>query len=146
VYKKILVPLDGSHLAECVLPHARSIAKGDSEAEITLLYVVEALDVPMSSSEFKRKIEAEAVAAAKEYLAEKAQPLSAMSHVNTQVIVGKPADTIASYAKKMEADLIVMATHGRSGIQRLLLGSVADKLIRTSGTEILLVRAPGCET
>ena len=66
--------------------------------------------------------------------------------VNTQmeVLSGNPADSIADYATKNEIDLIIIATHGRSGISRWVWGSVADRILRSSCVPVLMVRAPGC--
>ncbi len=59
--------------------------------------------------------------------------------------MGGVAEGIADYATKNDADLIIMATHGRSGISRWVLGSVADRVLRSSCVPVLMVRAPGCE-
>jgi len=58
--------------------------------------------------------------------------------------LGKPAEEIADYASKNKVDLIVMASHGRSGVNRWAYGSVADKVLRSTCVPVLLVKAPGC--
>jgi nucleotide-binding universal stress UspA family protein len=65
-------------------------------------------------------------------------------NARTEVLLGKPADAIISYADQHCVDLIVMASHGRSGISRWASGSVADRIFRGSCIPVLLVRAPGC--
>ncbi len=143
MYNKILVPLDGSKLAECVLDHAKVIVGEPNE--ITLLYVIEPLEVPLSSEKYKRNIEADAGKAAKDYLKRTAAKLKRGGGApKTEVVFGKPAKTIVSYAADSGANLIVMATHGRSGVQRWFLGSVADAVLHSASVPVLLVRAPGC--
>ena len=66
--------------------------------------------------------------------------------VDMEVLLGDPAEEIASYAKHNGCDIIVMSSHGRSGPSRWAHGSVADKVFRASCVPILMVRAPGCTT
>ena len=61
----------------------------------------------------------------------------------TEVLVGRTADTLVTYSEANDIDLILMATHGRSGISRWVRGSVADRILRASRVPVLLVRAPG---
>jgi nucleotide-binding universal stress UspA family protein len=65
-------------------------------------------------------------------------------NVSTEVLLWKPAEAIVGYAKQYGCDLIVMASHGRSGPSRWAHGSVADKVLRSSCIPVLMVRAPGC--
>jgi len=60
------------------------------------------------------------------------------------VLSGRAAETLAEYATRNEVDLIVIATHGRSGVSRWVMGSVADRLLRSVNAPVLMVRAPGC--
>jgi nucleotide-binding universal stress UspA family protein len=64
--------------------------------------------------------------------------------LQTEVMMGKPADSLAEYAEKNGVDLIVIATHGRSGVSRWVFGSVADRVMRSACVPVLMVRAPGC--
>jgi nucleotide-binding universal stress UspA family protein len=64
--------------------------------------------------------------------------------VQTAVVVGKPADRLADYARENNVDLIVMSTHGRSGISRWVWGSTADRVLRSSCVPVMMIRAPGC--
>ena len=154
MYKKILVPLDGSELAECVLPHVDSIAKGCNAENVTFIRVVEPVHIPptigdegytFSAEEWKR-MEAESRAAAEHYLTGltgrvKYDGINVTSEVLTG---GQAADIIAEYATKNGVDLIAIATHGRSGISRWVWGSVADRVLRSSSVPVLMVRTPGC--
>jgi len=64
--------------------------------------------------------------------------------MKAEIIKGRPAETLAEYAEKNQIDLIVIATHGRSGVSRWVWGSVADRLLRAACVPVLMVRAPGC--
>ncbi len=82
---------------------------------------------------------------AQRYLGKIAKTLEAKGiKVLTEVLLGNPAEEIALYAANEGVDLIIMASHGRSGISRWAHGSVADKVLRASCVPILMVRAPGC--
>ncbi len=151
MYKKILVPLDGSELAECVLPHVESIAKGCGVQNVVFLQVVEPFHMPSgeASSIFSdkdiKRINSENRAAAESYLS---QLVSRTKYdgvtVKSEVITGKAAEKIAEYATKNSIDLIAIATHGRSGVSRWVWGSVADRILRSACVPVLMVRAPGC--
>lgn len=142
MYNKILVPLDGSELAECVLPHVEAIATGNKVA-VTFLYVIQPLDVPLTKSDFKSRIESEAKAAAHDYLKGLIAKLKYKEAAQGKVILGKVADNIVDYATKNKMDIIIMATHGRSGVSRWVSGSVAEKVLHASKVPIWLIRA--CE-
>ncbi len=153
MYKSILVPLDGSELAECVLPHVESIAKGCTAEAVTFVRVVEPVQIPYAgdegytiSAKDLERIEAESKAAAKNYLSQLMGKVK-YDAINVQAKVlegGRAADMIADYATKNGVDLIIIATHGRSGISRWVWGSVADKILRSACVPVLMVRAPGC--
>jgi nucleotide-binding universal stress UspA family protein len=150
MYKKILVPLDGSELAERVLPHVESIAKGCGVKEVTFLHVAEPFHQVCDfegclSQETINSIEADNRAASGSYLSQltKRTRYDGVS-VTPKVITGKPAESIAYYATKNSIDLIIIATHGRSGISRWAWGSVADRVLHSACVPVLMVRAPGC--
>lgn len=150
MYQKILVPMDGSELAECVLPHLQAIAKGCNVPNVTLARVVEPFrtiatgEYTFSEEDIKR-IDSESKAAAKKYLDQIAGQLKKDGiSAKTEVLTGRAGDTLAEYAARIDADLIVIATHGRSGVSKWVWGSVADKLLRSACVPILMVRAPGC--
>ena len=146
-YKKILVTLDGSALAETALPHAQALAQ-QSGAELILLRVVphitdELVAVDTLPLEFthlevqQQKLIDEAPLA----LQGVTQALAAQNlNVQPVVVVGHTADKIVDYAIAHSVDLIVMSTHGRTGIQRWLLGSVAGKVSTVAPCPVLLVR------
>jgi nucleotide-binding universal stress UspA family protein len=136
--KTILVPLDGSALAERSLAHAAELS-ADSGARVVLLRAVEA-----SSMLGTDRIEAEVklVRDAEDYLAAmstRATSLGARA-VTTSVWYGAAPWAIAEAARVQHADLIVMTSHGRSGLGRLVLGSVAEAVLRSTRTPILLLR------
>ncbi len=150
MYKKILVPLDGSPLAECVLPHVETIAKGCGVVSVTLLRVVEPFNVPSGEGGAIRPEDLERISqqnkeTAQDYLNRVIRKNKYPgASIESKVITGLAADTITDYATKNEVDLVVMATHGRSGISRWVMGSVADRVVRSTCVPVLLVRAPGC--
>ena len=143
MYKKILVPLDGSELAKKALIQAEKLAKA-FDSEIILLQVVPFMPIygapelvtPLIVDE-KHKESAE------RYLTNLADELRARGHkVSATVKTGQQvAPEIIDFAKANGADLIVMNTHGRSGISRWFVGSVTLKVLTRAETPILLVRS-----
>lgn len=142
---KLLVPLDGSELAECVLPAVENLVAGDKKTHVTFIYVVMPLDVPMAEGSYKKKIESDAKAAASSYLKRLTAKAPFKGHCSSEVLVGKAADKIISYASANKMDIILMATHGRSGIGQWIYGSVAEKVIHGAKIPIWLVKAAGCK-
>ena len=149
MYKRILVPLDGSELAECVFPHVEAIAKGCGVDSVVLLRV---LDTFVSSAveaylneEQRREADERAKITMKEYLNEVVGRINLDGvEIQKRLITGRPAESIAEYATENDVDLIAIATHGRSGISRWAWGSVADRILRSTCVPVLMVRAPGC--
>ena len=146
MYQEILVSLDGSELAEAALPHARALAKA-FDARITLLSVLEPLEMypqqglvgPVVSISMNVQ---EELANLKQYLDGVAANLTKEGiAVRTEVREGDPASAICDYAEGNQMDIIVMSTHGRSGIQRWVYGSVADRVLRSAQVPVLLIRA-----
>lgn len=138
--QKTLVPLDGSALAEAALPRAVELAQ-DSGAKVELLRAVEAHTFPGADpTEAQIKVVEEGEA----YLAEVASRLrgNGVKDVETSVWYGPAAYAIVEAARLRKVDLIVMTTHGRSGLGRLILGSVAESVLRGTTTPIFLIRAP----
>ncbi len=150
MYKKIMVPLDGSDLAECVLPHAEAIAMGCEVKNVIFVCAVEPLYLPSSSEwvptpEERQRIESSQRSNAQDYLTELVGRLKYDGvDIQSEVITGKAAESLADYAEKNGVDLIVIATHGRSGVSRWMWGSVADRILRSACVPVLMVRAPGC--
>jgi nucleotide-binding universal stress UspA family protein len=151
MYEKILVPLDGSKVAEAALPNVTDLAirmSPGTKIEVTLLQVVSTLtynvltenenaQIPYSESDLK-EIKRKALA----YLEKVAASLRAKGiDVKTKVAVGHAAEEIIKAASETGANVIAMSTHGFSGIKRWALGSVTDKVLHTSATPVLVVRA-----
>ena len=137
-FDKILVPLDGSALAEAALPKAVALA-GD-RGRITLLRAAEA---PLLLVGDPTQAQVDVVQEAEEYLAAVASRLrvDGFTRLDTSVWYGPPAPAIVESARVEHADIIVMSTHGRGGLGRLILGSVAESVLRGVTTPILLIRA-----
>ena len=142
MYSKLLIPLDGSRTAEKVLPFAR-ILTATLKLPIELLEVVDiaaaTAHIAADKARYLDKIITEGENASREHLAEVARTFSGL-HVTCQVIRGRPADLIIERAEADNGTLIAMATHGRSGINRWMMGSVAEKVLRGTKTPLFLVR------
>jgi nucleotide-binding universal stress UspA family protein len=147
MYQKILVPLDGSELAECVLPHVKDLVAGCNIGEVVLLQVVEPPPAWAAEGIDLNAVETASIRLAKEYLPKVQSRLAAEGiKVSAEVIVGRAGETITEFAKQNKVDLIAIATHGRSGISRWVFGSVADRVLRSSGVPMLVVKPTGCES
>jgi nucleotide-binding universal stress UspA family protein len=148
MYKKIMVPLDGSELAECVLSHVEAVSKGSRPSEIVFVRVVDPLPRGRVSAPFGedlKRLELEDREKAQEYLEEVVKGINYKGiEFHVKVIVGKAAEELATYAEENHVDLIVMATHGHSGPSRWVFGSVAERILRSACVPVLMVRAPGC--
>jgi len=143
MYSKILIPLDGSKAAEKVLPFARILA-ATLKLPIELLAVVDiaaaTAHIVADKARYLDTIMAEGENASREYLDEIAATFPGM-HVSCKVERGRPADVIIERAEAEQGTLIAMATHGRSGINRWMMGSVAEKVLRGTTAPLFLVRA-----
>ncbi len=166
MYKRILVTLDGSELSEAILPEVSKLASatgvtvhlvtvaelpsGGVVAETRPLVVAGApapggvVSVPPSRTLESR---GQAIEHAKEelqsYVESRATGLRKHGvDVHTQVLLGDPATEILAYAKAKQVHLIMMATHGRTGLSRVVFGSVASRVVRSAGRPVLLVRPP----
>jgi nucleotide-binding universal stress UspA family protein len=142
MYRRMLVALDGSRISEAVLPYARSFAKA-LKPPVELLQVIdpEHLRAPSESSRPIDDDLAEARNNSSAYLSIVAKTFPSVGTVECSVEVGNPAEVIANRAAAESETLIAMATHGRSGFQRWLLGSVARKVATIAANPLLLVRA-----
>ena len=137
MYKSILVPLDGSKLAEAILPEIEKVASC-MQARIILLRVCRAHVFPGKDP---TEAEVEVVRNAEKYLLAIAADLHAKGfEAEVHVRYGDVAEEILNHSKRNEIDLISMSTHGRSGLGRWLLGSVAEKIVRHSEKPVLLLR------
>jgi nucleotide-binding universal stress UspA family protein len=141
MFTQILIPLDGSSLAECVIPHAVALASAN-HPQIHLLRVIDPTSQetrPRTIDPFDwnfRKIEAEA------YLNKFSEQLAGSDlNVRCEVREGKAADTIVQYIHEKGIDLVSLSSHGRSGLTGWNVSSVVQKIILRARTSILLVRA-----
>jgi len=149
MYKKIMVPLDGSELAECALPHLEAIALGCQPTEVIIVQAVEPIAIPygvevskVGSLEQLKEFETHHKAAAEKYQAKIIARLAQTGvKARGEIILGKAGGALAEFAEKNGFDLVIMATHGRSGLSRAAWGSVADRLLRSLHIPVLMVRA-----
>jgi nucleotide-binding universal stress UspA family protein len=139
--RTILIPLDGSTLAETAVARAAELSR-EKPSTLILLRAAEARTFPGADP---TEAQVAVVREAEEYLAQVQGTLAAqgLTDVKTSVWYGPPAPAVVEAARVHKADLIVMTTHGRSGIGRLVLGSVAESVLRGTEVPILLLRAPG---
>jgi nucleotide-binding universal stress UspA family protein len=142
VYKRALVPLDGSPLAEAVLPFLMEIAS-PLQMSLVLLRVRE--PIPQLVGDGMRQALLDVREAhtrdLEAYLASIAAPLLARSvDVSCAIRSGRPDEEIVAAARDAGADLIAMSTHGRSGLGRLLFGSVAEQVLRHADVPVLMIR------
>jgi nucleotide-binding universal stress UspA family protein len=136
-YERILVPLDGSQLAEYVLPHAWSLA-GAYSSFVTLFHVVEPEDSEHSSPSQKA-----ARADVSDYLSRAAETLDQRGvKAEWRVAFGDPADEIVRYAIAGEYDLVVMSTHGEGGPPGDGTGSVAIAVVSSGAVPVMIVKPP----
>jgi nucleotide-binding universal stress UspA family protein len=141
MFKRILLPLDSSKLAECVLPHLVAIAQ-ISEPEVQLLRVLEPFGVTARMRMIDpvdwqiRKAEAES------YLSDIAERLQkAGLQVSTHLFDGRPAEQIIEVAHTWDADLILMSSHGQSGISPWNVSSVVQQVILRAHRSLMIIRA-----
>jgi nucleotide-binding universal stress UspA family protein len=141
-FDKILIPLDGSRFAEAALPKAVELVRNNPGATLILVRAAEATTFPGVEP-----IDAQVsvVHEAEDYLETVAARLreSGTFRVRASVWYGPAAPAIMDAARRANADLILMSTHGRSGIGRLVAGSVAESVLRGTRTPIFLIRVEG---
>jgi len=155
MYKKIMVPLDGSVLAECVLPHVDGFVSGCQVETVVFVRVVEpthySVISPTANPQFSKTLQENAK------MMEEDEKSSAETYLKgvvsrvkqggltykTEVLVGAVADRLVDYVDANGIELVLIATHGRSGISRWVRGSIADRGLRSSSAPVLMVRASG---
>ncbi|MBX0286633.1 universal stress protein [Halomicroarcula sp. F28] len=138
MYEDVLLPFDGSDGAAAALHHAAEIAHW-ADATIHLLFVAD------TTRESVTVVETEVVDAlvqeGEDVLEDAAETLRTLgADYDTDVVQGNPAPTIVEYAERYDHDVIVMPTHGRTGISRYLLGSVTEKVVRLASVPVLSAR------
>ena len=154
MYNKIMVPLDGSELAECALPHVEAITTGCKITNVVFVRVLQPIQLPArlpAQGEFgfqekdRRQIDEQRKKAAEAYLEKIVQNTALGDAVHSyEVLEGNVAETLASWAEQNGVDLIIMASHGRSGVSRWVIGSIADRILHSVCVPIMMIRAPGC--
>jgi nucleotide-binding universal stress UspA family protein len=143
MYTKVVVPLDGSPLAEVALPYAEEIA-AKMGSNMVLLSVLgsEENDEVQYYQKYSKKVVDMTTQHVKKYLEPSGE---CRISINSATRVGNPAEGILDFAEKGYPSLLVMATHGRSGVSRWSVGSIADKVVRAVAKQpLLLIRAKGC--
>lgn len=138
-FNKILLPLDGSELAETALAPAVALAEAFS-AEIVLLRVVVPLSIKLDPDLYQRIIDG-GQREAKRYLSGiQLRSLFSTVRLKSKTVVGKAAESILDFAHENEIDLIVMSSHGRSSVDRWVFGSVTEKTLRGAHCPTLVIR------
>jgi nucleotide-binding universal stress UspA family protein len=151
-YRRILWPTDFSPLAEAALPHALKLAV-DSDAELVVLHVLSPMAVLYAIPEVVgaawEQLERENREMGKAELHRVTEQLKSKApglRVHSILAKGVPLEQILRAAKRLRCDLIVLATHGRTGLRHVLMGSVAENVVRRASCLVLTVRPPGFTT
>jgi len=149
MYQKVLVPLDGSELAECALSHVKNLVKEGAVGEVILLNVV-VVHIP-GRGEYSgladiNTIRENLFMESRKYLADVESRLASEGIKVKMVSLegNRPADAISDYAQKNGIELIVIATHGYTGLKKMMFGSVALRVLHDSHAPVLLIRPESC--
>ncbi len=147
MYKRILLALDGSPLAEQALPHAIALAER-FQSELVLLRVLVPLSRPPTVAEVAiQRAEEATMVLVREYLERVTADVQERGiEVQAVTIVGRPHVQIIQYAETNQIDMVVICTRGQSGLSRWLMGSVSDRVVRGVDVPVMLVRARKEET
>lgn len=144
-FTKILTAIDFSENSECAFDYALMLARQFS-AELTIIHVInEPVDlrgfyVPhISFEQLEKEIEEGAAKMMESFCAEK---LGSYANYKTAIVTGIPYDEITAAASRIDASLIVLGTHGRTGLDHILFGSTAERVVRSAGCPVLTVRLP----
>jgi nucleotide-binding universal stress UspA family protein len=148
MFDKIVIPLDGSELAEMALAPALALAD-KFDASLTLLRVVAAphaalgTDADVAHDQLLDDIRGYVYEDCRTYLARQQARLTADGYdVQVRLAEGSaPAEAIVRVTEELDAAIIIMSTHGRSGVSRIVFGSVAEKVLRLANVPVLLIRA-----
>ncbi len=151
MYQKLLAPLDGSELAECTLQHLRALASGCNIPEVVVFRVVEPLPATTitalaeAGGNLLTEMEESQKNEAAGYVKRIASRLQSEGINATPVVIpGFAAEEILNYAQKNGVDLIIMSTHGRSGIRRWVMGSVTNRVLEHSTVPVMTIIPKGC--
>ncbi len=138
--RRILVPLDGSHTSEGVLAHAQSLAKADG-SELVLLQVVNTAGEIFSDPSIAAEDVSAAEAAEKSYLEGiLARVRAEGANASLEIREGPIADTILATARELQVNMIAMSTHGRTGLRKMLMGSITEGIVKHSPVPVLVIR------
>ena len=155
MYKKILVPLDGSELAECALNHVKKLFQDGPVGDVVLLNAV-VVEIPwreLNTGDGGHAVAFDYNAFIKSFMDKSRQYLAGIQSrlasegikVKTETMESNgPAHTITDYAQKNGVDLIIIATHGYTGMKKMMLGSIALKVLHESNVPVLLIRPDAC--
>jgi nucleotide-binding universal stress UspA family protein len=143
--KNILCPVDFSNSGDAAMSYAASLAK-EYQAELHLVHVYEQPFAYVDGGFASAPVPAVPPAdmEAEEAKLEAVKPEKDVKFLR-QFIVGSPADELVNYAKEQNIDLVVMGTHGRTGLNRLLMGSIAEGIVRRSPCPVLTIKQPAKE-
>ena len=145
LFTKILTAIDFSENSECAFDYALTLAT-QFNAELTIIHVInEPVDlrgfyVPhISFEQLEKEIEESAVKMMETFCRSR---LGDFLNYKTDIVTGIPYDEIIAAANRIDASLIVLGTHGRTGLDRILFGSTAERVVRSAGCPVLTVRLP----
>ncbi|GGL59998.1 universal stress protein [Halocalculus aciditolerans] len=137
MYDSVLVPTDGSAVADQAVEHAMHIAK-QNDAELHVVHVVDPDAIPVSAN--AGRVEDELTDAGERILEDvRDRAVGKGLYVETELLLGTPHVEILDYVDDHEIDLVVMGTHGRGGVSRLLLGSTTERVVRSARVPVLTV-------
>jgi nucleotide-binding universal stress UspA family protein len=152
MFERILVPLDGSKVGEAAIPVIKRLLtrrSSSSKVDIYLLAVITLLrhwvvvgeaSAPVSYTEEELSLIKDRV---QNYLEKTAESIDGSGvTIHCMVVTGNASEEILKAAGEIDADLIAMSTHGRSGLRRMAFGSITDKILRGASVPVLMVRAP----
>jgi nucleotide-binding universal stress UspA family protein len=142
MYDRILLPTDGSETISAVTEHALELAS-IHDATLHVLYVANTASLSDIPADAGWEGVTEALHREGERALETVEEHAEDVPLETELREGAPAKEILGYAADSDADVVVMGTHGRSGVDRLLLGSVAEKVVRSSPIPVLTIRVDG---
>jgi nucleotide-binding universal stress UspA family protein len=141
--RRILVPLDGSKVSEGVLAHAQALARADG-SEIVLLQVVNTAGEIFNDPAIADTELSEVEAAEKTYMeGVQARLRSEGMAVTLDIREGPIAETILTAARELKVNMIAMSTHGRSGLKKMLMGSVTEGVVKNAAVPVLVIRPKG---
>lgn len=144
-FTRILIAIDFSENSECAFDYALTLAT-QFNAELTIIHIInEPVDlrgfyVPhISFEQLEKEIEESAVKMMETFCSSR---LGSFTNYKTEIVTGIPSDEITAAAARIDASLIVLGTHGRTGLDRILFGSTAERVVRTAGCPVLTIRLP----